>query len=79
MTELFIECRKVCPKGYMTITIAVQDSSPGLRAYSTEWQIYHEKHHHIKAATPEQVLASFVAAIKGTADPQVTPLDNINV
>jgi hypothetical protein len=56
--ELFREARLLLPHGYMSIDVSLDDHSPGEGPFKLEWTIYHEKHNHLKGATPEEVLNS---------------------
>ena len=77
--ELYLEARRICPKDYLTIGCTLQDSQPGSKLPTTKCAIYHTKYGSFEGSTPEQVLASFRAKLMNEPDPQLTPLDNINV
>ncbi len=75
--ELFLEVRRLCPKGYININFQVQEGQPGLNPFTTQWSIYHEAYKASVGATAEQALESFASKIKGTKDPQIAPLQDV--
>ncbi len=74
--DLYLEVRKICPTGYITISTTLQDANPGLSTPTIEWAIYHERYKHFKDTTPELVLAAFKAAVQGVQDPTVSTVSS---
>jgi len=59
LIELHREARRVCPKGFVSVTADIQDHRPGAEKPHVEWGIYHEKLGHHTGKNQRKVYVDF--------------------
>ena len=65
---LYEGARKIQPKGYLSISLSVNDHFPRESPRSYAWNIYHEQAGHAYGKTVEEVLVNFKKRCEGEED-----------
>jgi len=71
-TQLFLAARNLYPKGYMSISVSLDDHNPAFNPIDLVWNVYTAEHGHNSARTPEAALHAFTKKVLGeTSEEQI--------
>jgi len=76
--DLVREVRRLEPQGYISVSVAVDDSRPGAVLPVARWAVYHHSYGHCTGNSPEQTLAEFKAKRSAHSLP-AAPLTNVTI